>query len=145
MKSILLSLMMLFTLPVTASDYQQQIDTFFKNLKEGNINAAVSELYSSNAYVSAIPDQIQQVKNQLSALDGLVGKMLNLEKLDTYQVGNSMVHVTYVAVYDRQPIRFEFQFFKAADEWRVYSMSFDDDLDDEIKVLARRRALNGKN
>ena len=141
MKHILFSILLILPFNLSAAGYQQEIDKFFNYLKKGQIDQAVSSIYKSNKYVSAIPDQIQNIKNQLSSLSGLVGNMNVIKKLDTYNVSDSFIHVTYFVSYDRQPIRFEFQFFKVRDGWRIYSMSFDDDLDDEVEKLAREKAL----
>jgi len=134
----------LLSLNTFASDYQSEIDEFFKLYKNGKVNEAVDSIYKSNKYVSSIPDQIINVKNQLSSLKGLVGEINNIGKIDTYAVGDDFVHVTYLVTYDRQPIRYEFQFFKVKEGWRVYSFSFDDELTGEIKALARESALSAK-
>lgn len=144
MKLSILLLTTLLTFNSFAADYQSEIDEFFTLYKAGKINEAVDSIYKTNKYVSSIPDQVQNVKTQLSALKGLVGKVNNIGKIDTYNVGNDFVHVTYLVTYDRQPVRYEFQFFKVNEGWRVYSFSFDDDLTDEISSLARKAALSRK-
>ncbi|WOH36407.1 hypothetical protein RI844_13620 [Thalassotalea fonticola] len=144
MKLSILLITTLLSLNTFASDYQSEIDEFFELYKNGKINEAVDSIYKSNKYVSSIPDQIINVKNQLSSLKGLVGEINNIGKIDTYAVGDDFVHVTYLVTYDRQPIRYEFQFFKVKQGWRVYSFSFDDELTGEIKVLARKSALSAK-
>ena len=127
-----------------ASGYQSEIDAFFKLYKKGEINKAIESIYKSNKYVSSNPDQIINIKNQLSSLQGLVGEVNNINKIDTYLVGDNFVHVTYIVTYDRQPIRYEFQFFKVKQGWRISSFSFDDNLTNEIEILARKSALSSK-
>ena len=139
----ILSTILLLTLSMSAlsADYQSEIDKFFKAYQSGSIDKAVEDLYKTNEYVSSIPDQISKIKTQLNSLSGLVGKINTITKIDTYNVGNSVVHVTYFVTYDRQPVRFEFQYFKVNSGWRIYSFSFDDDVDDEITALARKASL----
>ncbi len=144
MKLSILLITAFLSLNTFASDYQSEIDEFFELYKSGKINEAVDSIYKSNKYVSSIPDQIINVKNQLSSLKGLVGEINNIGKIDTYAVGDDFVHITYLVTYDRQPIRYEFQFFKVKEGWRVYSFSFDDELTGEIKALARKSALSAK-
>lgn len=135
---------LLFLLSVNtayASEYQKDIDSFFKSLKEGDVEIAITDLYRSNPYVSSVPDQIINLKTQLSALPGLVGELNLLEKVDTYKVSDILHQVTYVATYDRQPVRFEFQYFKIKTGWRIYSMSFDSDLTDELQKFARKNVI----
>ena len=144
MKFSILLISTLLTFNSMASDYQSEIDEFFELYKIGKVNEAVDSIYKTNKYVSSIPDQIMNVKNQLTSLKGLVGEINNIGKIDTYTVGDDFVHVTYLVTYDRQPIRYEFQFFKVTEGWRVYSFSFDDELTEEIKGLARKSALSSK-
>jgi hypothetical protein len=144
MKLSTLLLTTLLSFSSLASDYQSEIDDFFKLYQTGKVNEAVDSIYKTNKYVSSIPDQIKNVKTQLTALAGLVGEIHNIGKIDTYSVGDDFVHVTYLVTYDRQPVRYEFQFFKVKQGWRVYSFSFDDSLTDEITALARKAALSSK-
>ncbi|MFS1523804.1 hypothetical protein ACL7TT_06760 [Microbulbifer sp. 2304DJ12-6] len=125
--------------------YQAEIDSFFNLLKKGKIEESVSSIYKTNPYMSSVSDQVLNIKNQLASLSGLVGEMNTLQKIDTYNVEDAFVHVTYLAAYDRQPIRFEFQFFKVKEDWRIYAFSFDDNMDDEIEFLARKKALQSSN
>ena len=143
MKSIILLLSLTVSFNLFAADYQQEINKFFELYKKDKIEEAVDSIYSTNEYVTAIPDQIKNVKTQLNALKGLVGQVHHIGKLDTFLVGESFVYVTYLATYDRQPVRYEFQFFKVKDGWRIYSFAFDDDLS-EIQNQARKAAWSAK-
>ena len=145
MKLSILVITTLLSFCSLASDYQTEIDDFFKLYKSGKVNEAVDSIYRTNKYVSSMPDQIKNVKTQLSALGGLVGEINNIGEIDTFFVGDNFVHVTYLVTYDRQPLRYEFQFFKVKQGWRVYSFSFDDGLTDDIASLAREAALSPKN
>jgi hypothetical protein len=145
MKPVIALVFVLTSFSLWSADYQPEVDKFFSLYQAEKIDEAVNSIYSSNQYVSAIPDQVKQVKTQLSALKGLVGELSHIDKIDTYSVGDNFVHLTYLVSYERQPIRFEFQFFKVKEGWRIYSMSFDDDLTDEIKILAREAALKAAN
>ncbi|TRX56835.1 hypothetical protein [Thalassomonas sp. M1454] len=143
MKSIILLISLTVSFNIFAADYQQEINKFFELYKKDKIDEAVDSIYSTNEYVSAIPDQIKNVKTQLNALKGMVGQVHHIGQLDTFLVGESFVYVTYLVTYDRQPVRYEFQFFKVKDGWRIYSFSFDDDLS-EIQSQARKAAWSAK-
>lgn len=145
MKYVLILFISLFSGDLLATEYKNEISEFFALYKEGQIDKAVDSIYRTNSYVSSIPDQIKSVKNQLSSLAGLVGELHHISHVHTYDVGGTFVHVTYLLTYDRQPIRFEFQFFKVKSGWRVYAFSFDDNMDDEIKALARKAAIESRN
>jgi len=143
MKLTIVILTALLSFNAVASDYQTDIDQFFKLYQAGKINEAVDSIYQSNQYVSSVRDQVINVKNQMATLEGLIGEVNNIVKIDTYHVSDQFVHVTYLVTYDRQPMRFEFQFFKVNEGWRIYSFSFDD-IANEIKEIARLAALSRK-
>lgn len=144
MKHMVSLILLLLSTGSMAADYQQEIDKFFDLYKAGKTDAAVDSIYKTNQFVSAIPDQIKSVKTQLASLSGLVGSINHIGKVSDYLVGDAIIHITYLVTYDRQPVRFEFQFFKVKEGWRIYMFSFDDGLDDEIKALARQDALKVK-
>ncbi len=123
--------------------YQEEIDAFFGLFAKEQMDQAVDRIYATNSYVSAIPDQVQNIKNQLASLGGLMGTYHGAVKIDEYMVKGRFVQVTYLVTYERQPLRFEFQFFKAGDNWKIYSFSFDDDIDEAIEAAARERAIRG--
>lgn len=145
MKKLILPLMMLIPRLLWAEAYQEEIDKFFDLYANGKVAEAVDSVYSTNSYVSSNSDQILKLKNQFVSLGSLVGELHDFEKLDEYKVGDLFVHVTYIATYDRQPIRFEFQFFKNNEGWKIYAFSFDDNIDDEIEALARKKAIERSN
>ncbi|MEZ7491196.1 hypothetical protein QO198_06475 [Pseudoalteromonas distincta] len=138
---IIFAALLLLSSGVSANNYQEEVDKFFELYADEKTSDAVDSIYASNKYVSSIPDQVKQIKTQLSSLDDLVGEINFISKVSDYKVGELFVHVTYLVTYDRQPIRFEFQFFKVKEGWRIYSMSFDDNIDEDIKELARKAAL----
>lgn len=138
---MLLVILMTFSSYSFAEGYQDQIDTFFTLYKADKVDEAIDGIYESNKYVSSASDQIKQLKAQLSSLEELVGKLHFETKIGSFDVGGLFVQETYLVTFDRQPIRFEFQFFKVNDGWRIYSFSFDDDIDEDIEAIAREQAI----
>ncbi|WP_371187322.1 hypothetical protein [Thalassotalea maritima] len=128
--------------PVIVTDYQDEIDSFFELYQQDQINEAIDFIYRSNQYITTTSEQVSNRKTQLSTLKSLVGKIHHIDKIDTYKVGDNFVHITYLVIYDRQPIRYEFQFFKITDSWKIYSFAFDDHVTIEIAELARKAALS---
>ena len=53
-------------------------------------------------------------------------------------LGNSLVGFSYIANFDRQPIRFIFVFYKAKDTWKILKINFDMDLDDELAEFVKQ-------
>ncbi len=87
---------------------------------------------------------MQNVKNQLVGIEQLVGAYNGFERIGEYEVTNRFAHVTYMALYDRQPVRFEFQFYRPREDWMTYSFAFDVGLDDEIEAAQRSRIAAGR-
>lgn len=141
MKKLLIAALLTLLSGAAQAGYQDEIDAFFALFAQDKMDEAVDRIYLTNEYVSAIPDQVQKIKDQLGSLKELMGRYYNAAKIDEYMVEGSFVQVTYMVIYERQPLRFEFQFFKAGDDWKIYSFSFDDDIDEEIEAAARKRAI----
>ena len=125
--------------------YEPLIQKFFKQFEAGKINDAIDELYSTNKWATQQQDLVQNIKTQFAGVSGLVGQFRGRELVGTTTVGGRVVHVTYLALYDRQPLRFEFQFYKPQDAWIIYSFSFDTKLSDELEAAARADVAHGGN
>jgi hypothetical protein len=129
----------LFLISIQASAHQSEIDKFFKLYESGKIIEAVDSIYSTNKWIDRKSDDIHNLKTQLQNLTGLVGEYHGKVKLGTSDIEDRLVHVTYLALYERQPVRLEFLFYRSKDKWAIYSFSFDDDIDDELTTSARRK------
>jgi hypothetical protein len=141
--ALALSAAVLLLAPAEASagDYLPRIEQFMATLKAGKTNEALDALYASNKWMARSSDQVQNVQTQLASAEKLMGSLRAWEKLQDIQVGTRFVYVSYVVVYDRQPIRFEFEFFRPGDEWYILSFSFDAKLDDDVEQAARAQLL----
>lgn len=135
--TILLALYCSFNL--SAQDNEQKIiNNFFSNYEKKGIDIAVDELYKTNPWTTRIQDAINNVKTQLSKYDEeLVGKYYGYERIVSKQLGNAYILHSYMVRFDRQPLRFTFQFYKPDNEWRLHSFAFDDSFDDEIEESAK--------
>ena len=144
MRIVALFVLLTLSIGAVAIDYNKDINNFFVAFKTGDVDSAVDELYSSNPYVSALPDQIKVVKTQLGSLPGLAGEIQSISKMDEYVVNESLAHITYLVIYDRMPAKFEFQYFKVSSGWRIFSFSFDDSVFDMMEPDAQERAFSEK-
>ncbi|MFY0601404.1 MAG: hypothetical protein JXR03_17145 [Cyclobacteriaceae bacterium] len=128
---------------VAQDNGQSLIDDFFSDYENKGVEVAVDKLYKTNPWTTRIQDAINNVKTQLSRYnEELVGKYYGHEPIVTKQLGNSYVLHSYLVRFDRQPMRFTFQFYKPDDEWRLYSFAFDDNFDDEIEEAAKMYYLD---
>ena len=126
-----------------AAGYQDEIDKFFDLYAQGKQSEAVDSIYSTNPWVSQAKDQVENVRTQLLGIARLVGDYQGHQKIGEQNVGERFTHVTYLALYDRQPVRFEFQFYRPKDKWIVYSFAFDVKFMDEVEAAARQRIAEG--
>ena len=125
--------------------YEPLIQKFFKKFEAGKVNEAIDELYTTNKWAEQQRDMVQNIKTQFAGVGGLGGQYRGRELVGTTTVGGRLVHVTYLALYDRQPLRFEFQFYRPQDAWIIYSFSFDTKLSDELEASARADVAHGGN
>jgi len=114
---------------------QDLVDTFFETYQEKDIVEAVDYIFSTNPWMSQGEDVVTILKNQINTqlTEDVVGKYYGHEVMTTKTIGESVVYVTYLVKYDRQPIRFTFIFYKPDEEWRIHKFSYKDGLDDELE------------
>lgn len=127
-----------------AGDYNDDIQSFFELYESGKVIEALDRVYSTNPWINAKSDSVTKVKTQLSGIGELVGAYVGKERIGEQKIGDRLVHVTYLALYQRQPVRMEFQYYRPAEDWIIYSYSFDDKIDDELSQAARDAIATGK-
>ena len=125
--------------------YEPLIQKFFKQFEAGKVNDAIDDLYSTNKWSDQQRDMVQNIKTQFAGVGPLMGHYRGRELVGTATIGGRLVHVTYLVLYDRQPLRFEFQFYKPQGAWVIYSFSFDTKLSNELEAGARAEVANGRN
>lgn len=129
---------------VHAGDYRDAIAEFFGLYAQGKKTEAVDRLYGTNPWMASATDAIQQIKTQFDGIEKLVGEYNGNELIEDVNIKDRFAHVTYLALYDRQPVRMEFQFYRPREEWLMFSYSFDIDFDDEVEAGVRSRIARGE-
>lgn len=135
MKSILLSLA-LFTVVLTGRAQQspeQIIAEFFGEYESLPPAVALENLYGHMPWVERIRDSVEKLKTQFTDLQNLVGDYAGHDLIAEKDVADRFVVYSYLVRFDRQPVRFLFQFYKPGDTWGLYSFSYDDQLDIELE------------
>jgi hypothetical protein len=127
-----------------AGSYQEELNAFFSLFESGKRAESVDRLYKTNQWVNQASDEVINLKSQLSSIDSMVGKYVGKELILTNNINDRFVHITYLALYERQPVRLEFQFYKPKNDWIIYSFSFDTDFDSDVKTASRAQAAMGK-
>lgn len=141
-KAIVSSLLIVLSLESMAND--KEIEKFFKLYDSGKISEAVDSIYSTNKWIDRKSDDIEKMKSQLSNLGSLIGEYYGREELGNSEVNGRLMYVSYLALFERQPVRLEFVFYKPNKEWIIYSFSFDDSIDDELVSSGRKKIVEAK-
>lgn len=123
--------------PVASRTPDQMTEQFFALLKDNKPVEAVNSVWSSNSWMERKQDAADKLRSGLTNAISLIGQYHGFELLSRRQMGNRLVYMSFVAYYDRQPMRFEFEFYRADQTWALYTLSYDDNLDEELKNAGR--------
>lgn len=143
---IALAVLTALAAPATAQSagYQAQIDDFFGRFARGELNEAVDKLYGPNDWIPLDGDGVRNIKAQFQGIGEMVGGYTGQVKIGELKIADRLVHVTYLVLFERQPLRFEFEYYRPRDEWMIFSFEFDADFDDDLQAEARRLAAAGR-
>jgi hypothetical protein len=119
--------------------WEEAIDGFFARVAAGEAEQAVDQLYAGYPFLSAVADQVAQLKTSFAGLSEAVGEFHGQERLAVQPLSDRFVYVWYLAFFDRQPLQFHFSFYKPADRWQIYQFSYDQGVADVARELARRQ------
>jgi len=120
------------------SNPKEIVDKFFIDYQSDGSSTALDKLYSTNKWMERATDAITKIKSQLEGLnEDYVGKYYGYELIVEKKLGESYILLSYLVKFDRQPIRYTFQFYKPKDKWSIYSFQFDGSIDDEIEEAAK--------
>ncbi|WP_298496468.1 hypothetical protein [uncultured Algibacter sp.] len=138
-KTLLVIPLLLFTLILTSQNDPKDIsEQFFKDFEEKGSSIALDNLYKPNKWMNRSGDAIIQLKSQMDGLnEDFVGKYYGKELLFEKTLTDSYILLSYLVKYERQPIRFTFQFYKPSDKWVIYSFKYDGGISEEIEEAAR--------
>ena len=114
------------------------VDQFFEEFETKGSSVALDNLYKPNKWMSRNTDAIAQLKSQIEGLnEDYVGKYYGYEFILEKKLADSYILMSYLVKYDRQPIRFTFQFYKPNKDWIIYSFKYDGAVDAEIEETAK--------
>jgi len=123
--------------PAPSGDYLQDISGFFATVKKGQPKEAAEQLLSSN------PEAASRVENKLSIENGLermkdtLGELKDFNIIKEKKIGERIVYVLAFALYEKQPVRFEFIFYKPNDQWLFLNVNFGLQTVDDILAIGR--------
>lgn len=135
MKSILFTLFLLTAAMAGRAQQspEQIIANFFVEYESQPPAVALENLYANMPWVERIREDVEDLKTDFSGLPGYVGSYIGHDLMAQKEVAGRFSIYSYLVRFDRQPIRFVFQFYKPQDTWGLYSFSYDDGFPDELE------------
>ena len=104
---------------------------------------AIDFIFSGEKPTKDLKDGITAIKKNLNATINIDGGFNGYELITEKNVGGSLKLMSYMAKYDKQPIRFVFIYYKPKDTWKVYTFEFNTSLDEELNIAAGVDKLKG--
>jgi hypothetical protein len=137
--SLIITVIYLFAFSVSllAQTTTKEITDKFFELYQTQPSKAFDYAFGTNHWDENQQDAVFEVKNKLKNITSQCGTYFGFEMLTEKTAGTTLKVVSFVLKYDREPIRFIFLFYKPNDAWRVMNLTFDEDLDLDLKEAAR--------
>jgi hypothetical protein len=109
------------------------VKKFFSDYSTLGSAKAIDNAYATNPWMTDAGEAIENLKTKLGELTkDFVGEYNGYEPIGIKWLGKAYVTKSYMAKYDRQPIRFTFHFYKPKDKWVLYAFLFDSDISEEM-------------
>ena len=123
------------------NDYNKVINKFFSLIDQDKTDDAIDFIFSNNKWFAKSPDELNELKTELQKLGTLVGKNLGHDKLFEEQLTDHLVYVSYFVRYEREPVKFVFEFYKPKDKWQTYLFKFDDKLSSDLEFEVKEQLV----
>ncbi|WP_183568090.1 hypothetical protein [Mucilaginibacter sp. SP1R1] len=115
------------------------IDKFFKTYEKDGTSRAIINIFKTNPLVDST-----SLKGLIAKIDttrSLIGLYIGKELIVQRKASNSLVLYSYLVKHQKQPVRFTFMFYKPKNDWLIYRLYFDDQVDNELEESAK---ISGK-
>ncbi len=137
MRKIFLTLcLLLVVLCICSAGAQQQapeaITKKFFDVYASKPMDAIDLIFSDVKHDKQVSDDITAIKKNLKVTIDQDGNFNGYELITEKGVGGTLKLLSYLVKYDRQPVRFTFIFYKAKDEWKIYTFQFNTNFDEEL-------------
>ncbi len=142
-KTILLLIIVLSSFTSYGQNSTDELTNKFIELYEKNTDMAFDYIFGTNTWMKENNSGTEKVKFQLREYAKLMGDYIGFEKLTERSLGKSLKVLVYIVKYERQPLRFIFKYYKAKDNWSIFNLKFDDDIDDELDEIMKYDYLSG--
>jgi hypothetical protein len=107
------------------------IDKFFNTLKTGDSTKAYTELLAGTRLAER-KENLQIFIEKTDQAQGIYGKLISFEIYDNYNVGSSLMVLTYITNHPMQPLRWRLVYYKPEKAWMLIDVRVDDVLEDLV-------------
>jgi hypothetical protein len=115
------------------------IDKFFKTYEKDGTSRAIINIFKTNPLVDST--SLRGLIAKIDTTRALIGLYIGKELIIQRKASNSLVLYSYLVKHQNQPVRFTFMFYKPKNDWVIYRLYFDDQVDNELEESAK---INGK-
>jgi hypothetical protein len=115
------------------------IDKFFKTYEKDGTSRAIINIFKTNPLVDST--SLRGLIAKIDTTRALIGLYIGKELIVQRKASNSLVLYSYLVKHQNQPVRFTFMFYKPKNDWVIYRLYFDDQVDNELEESAK---INGK-
>ena len=130
-----------------SNDKKLVVDPEIVTLEEGFIERysrgtgdAIDFLASTSKWIA--PDDMTFLKDKLDSIKPQLGQFHGFVLIAFRSVSDDFVLRSYLAKYERQPLRFNLTFYRPTVKWQLHYIECDFEIDDELKESARAYRLN---
>ncbi|RLD48222.1 MAG: hypothetical protein DRI94_12850 [Bacteroidetes bacterium] len=128
---IILSTLSLFLKAQNSYDSIPKI--FFNIFEQKGSDAAIDYIYATNKYISGNLTANLKVKTELKKVTLMLGKYHGIDIIDTQFISTSYIRLSYLAKFDRQPLKFNFTMYRSDKKWQLQQLRFDDKVSEGFK------------
>lgn len=130
-----------FFLLISLHGYSQDnpdeiVKKFFETF-QNNTDKALDDIYSTNQWTSEMRDAINSLKKTIKNYPNEMGKYYGSDLITKQKCTDRFILYSYMARYDRQPMKVVFELYKPNDKWILYSLNFSADIDDDVEAAAK--------
>lgn len=115
------------------------IDKFFKTYEKDGTSRVIINIFKTNPLVDST--SLRGLIAKIDTTRALIGLYIGKELIVQRKASNSLILYSYLVKHQNQPVRFTFMFYKPKNDWLIYRLYFDDQVDNELEESAK---INGK-
>jgi hypothetical protein len=114
---------------------QTHLDKFFKEYDKQSTARAVIDIFKTNKLMDST--RLTGLIVKIDSMRSIIGKYVGKDLIMQRKASNSLVLYSYLVKHEGQPARITFMFYKPKNEWEIYRLYFDVDVDGELAESSR--------